>query len=212
MRELKPYIGPHPTDHTLTEYYLKSEADKVIADKDAEILRMIKKIGDNKMNELKKPSVLQLRHNNREGFVYAYEVDEMNKYLSELDGMIAELKRQIEFLKTTHDSCGNCSKCAEGMGKVFDENLDKLKADYKEACDRLQTANLIKDEQLAATRHSKRKRCLNKAEWCEERCARYDLLQEHSGFSWRREIDFYFRWYQRWLELAEKFKDKEADK
>lgn len=40
--------------------------------------------------------------------------------------------------------------------------------------------------------------------------ARYDLLQEHSGFSWRREIDFYFRWYQRWLELAEKFKDKEA--
>ena len=31
MSELKPYIGPHPTDKTLTEYYLKSEADKVIA-------------------------------------------------------------------------------------------------------------------------------------------------------------------------------------
>ena len=76
-----------------------------------------------------------------------------------------------------------------------------------EACDRLQTANLIKDEQLAATRHQKYKRCLNKAEWCEERCARYDLLQEHSGFSWRREIDFYFRWHNRWLELAEKFKE-----
>ena len=30
MSELKPYIGPHPIDHTLTEYYLKSEADKVI--------------------------------------------------------------------------------------------------------------------------------------------------------------------------------------
>ena len=88
-----------------------------------------------------------------------------------------------------------------------DKVIAELKADYKEACDRLQTANLIKDEQLAATRHSKYKRCLNKAEWCEERCARYDLLQEHSGFSWRREIDFYFRWYQRWLELAEKFKE-----
>jgi hypothetical protein len=36
MSELKPYIGPHPTDHTLTEYYLKSEADKVIAEKDKE--------------------------------------------------------------------------------------------------------------------------------------------------------------------------------
>lgn len=91
-----------------------------------------------------------------------------------------------------------------------DKVIAELKADYKEACDRLQTANLIKDEQLVATRHSKYKRCLNKAEWCEERCARYDLLQEHSGFSWRREIDFYFRWYKRWLELAEQFKGKEA--
>ena len=53
----------------------------------------------------------------------------------------------------------------------------------------------------------KYKRCLAMARFCEERCARYDLLQEHSGFSWRREIDFYFRWYQRWLELAEKFKE-----
>lgn len=31
MSELKPYIGPNPTCHTLTEYYHKSEADKVIA-------------------------------------------------------------------------------------------------------------------------------------------------------------------------------------
>jgi hypothetical protein len=88
-----------------------------------------------------------------------------------------------------------------------DAEIAELKADYQEACDRLQTANLIKDEQLAETRHSKYKRCLNKAEWCEERCARYDLLQERSGISWSREIDFYFRWYQRWLELAEKFKE-----
>jgi hypothetical protein len=88
-----------------------------------------------------------------------------------------------------------------------DKEIVELKADYKEACGRLQTANLIKDEQLDETRHQKYKRCLNKAEWCEERCARYDVLQERTGFSWRREIDFYFRWSQRWLELAEKFKE-----
>ena len=40
MSELKPYIGPHPTDNTLTEYYLKSEADKVIAEKDKEIVEL----------------------------------------------------------------------------------------------------------------------------------------------------------------------------
>ena len=51
------------------------------------------------MSELKRPSVLQLRHNNSEGFVYAYEVDEMNKYLSELNEMIAELKAENERLK-----------------------------------------------------------------------------------------------------------------
>lgn len=88
-----------------------------------------------------------------------------------------------------------------------DKVIAELKADYKEVCGRLQTANLIKDEQLAAARHHKYKRCLAMAKWCEERCARYDLLQEHSGFSWRREIDFYFRWYQRWLELAEMYKN-----
>lgn len=100
-------------------YYLKSEADKVIAELKSDIadLRDDKKSTD--------------------------------AILDERNAAIAELKRQIEFLKTTHDSCGNCSKCAEGMGNVFDENLDKLKADYKEACDRLQTVNLIKDEQKA---------------------------------------------------------------
>ena len=59
----------------------------------------------------------------------------------------------------------------------------------------------------AELRHHKYKRCLAMARWCEERCARYDVLQERTGFSWRREIDFYFRWYQRWLELAVKFKE-----
>lgn len=87
------------------------------------------------------------------------------------------------------------------------KTIAELKADYKEACDRLQTANLIKDEQLAATRHSKHKRCLNKAEWCEERSARYDLLQERTGFDWSREIGFYFKWRERWLKIAEKFKE-----
>lgn len=43
--------------------------------------------------------------------------------------------------------------------------LEEQESDYKEACDRLQTANIIKDEQLAATRHSKYKRCLAMASY-----------------------------------------------
>ena len=49
--------------------------------------------------------------------------------------------------------------------------MSELKADYKEACGRLQTANLIKDEQLAATRHHKYKRCEAMAE-CRDAQAR----------------------------------------
>ena len=48
-----------------------------------------------------------------------------------------------------------------------DKVIAELKADYKEACDRLQTANLINDEQIATARHHKYKRCLAMARWCE---------------------------------------------
>ena len=66
---------------------------------------------------------------------------------------------------------------------------------------------VLKSEADATIRHNKYKRCLNKAEWCEERSARYDALQERTGFSWSKEINFYFGWHQRWLELAEQFKE-----
>ena len=50
---------------------------------------------------------------------------------SEVDEELAKLNRQIEFLKTTHSSCNNCNKCADGMGRVFDESLDELKEKHK---------------------------------------------------------------------------------
>jgi hypothetical protein len=81
-----------------------------------------------------------------------------------------------------------------------DAVIAELKADYQEACDRLQTANLIKDEQLAATRHHKFKRCLAMAEWCNANYFRQYMFKPN----------FWKRWHNSWLELAEKFKDKEA--
>ena len=81
-----------------------------------------------------------------------------------------------------------------------DAVIAELKADYKEACDRLQTANLIKDEQLAATRHSKRKRCEAMAKWC---------LREYLNCD-KYKITFWLKWRRRWMEFAEQFKDKEA--
>ena len=98
-----------------------------------------------------------------------------------------------------------------------DKVIAELQADYKEACDRLQTANLIKDEQLAATRHQKYKRCLAMAKWC---CDMYDkwmmiganaLGLGNNGIEYslkcRWKVSHYMRYQMRWLELAKKFKE-----
>lgn len=83
-----------------------------------------------------------------------------------------------------------------------DAVIAELKADYNEACDRLQTANLIKDEQLAATRHHKYKRCLAMSTICHWKMG---VFVYHE-----RKSEFYSRWRNRWLKIAEQFKDKET--
>lgn len=116
---------------------------------------------------------------------------------SEADKVIAglndKLQKESALLKETREWLIESQKlhnrCADNAAKVIAE----LKADYKEACDRLQTANLIKDEQLAATRHSDYKRCLAMV-------AYFELREDEFGG------DFAKRWLKKWLELAEKFK------
>ena len=78
-----------------------------------------------------------------------------------------------------------------------DAVIAELKADYKEACDRLQTANLIKDEQIAATRHSKRKRCLAMANYWV--AVSYQCVDDKH----RQRAE---KNHRKWLELAERFK------
>lgn len=87
-----------------------------------------------------------------------------------------------------------------------DKEIAELKADYKEACDRLQTANLIKDEQLAETRHQKYKRCLYMAEIC--RAKRDEIIARTPTLILNHPTEYLTRWENRWLELAEKFKEK----
>lgn len=122
-------------------------------------------------------------------------------------GLRAEIKKRENEQYVTFQ-CNVRQMCKDVLAKLEEQESEiaELKADYKEACNRLQTANLIKDEQLAATRHQKCKRCLAMARMCEERSARYDALQEKYDLDWGREIEFNFRWYKRWLELAERFK------
>jgi tellurite resistance protein len=113
----------------------------------------------------------ELRHNEYEEFYIK----------SEADKVIADLEESHK----------------KEVGQLLIE-IAGLKADYKEACDRLQTANLIKDEQLAATRHQKYKRCLAMANYWV--AVSYHCVDDkHRQKAEKR--------HYKWLELAEKFKE-----
>ena len=125
------------------------------------------------MSELKVIDLGDIRRSieNNESVYYEYYPK------SEADKVIAELKRQIEFLKVTTDSCKNCTQCADGMGKVFDKEFNPLK-------DKL--------------RREKYKRCLAMAKLCHWKMGVFIYKEEKSNF--------YQRWHKRWSMLAEKFK------
>lgn len=83
-----------------------------------------------------------------------------------------------------------------------DAVIAELKADYDEVRDRLQTANLIKDEQLAATSHQKYKRCLAMAMWCDSE--NYTACWYHEN---SERCKWTEKWHKRWLNIAEQFKE-----
>ena len=118
-------------------------------------------------------------------------------------GLRAEIKKRENEQYLTFQ-CNVRQMCKDVLAKLEEQESEiaELKADYKEACDRLQTAKLIKDEQLAAARHHKYKRCLTMAKLWPWKMGVLIYKKE--------KCDFYYRWHKRWLELAEKFKDKEV--
>lgn len=55
----------------------------------------------------------------------------------------------------------------------------------------------LKSEADKAIIHQKYKQCLAMAKWCRE-CSWSKCVEK---------VDFYYKWYNRWLELAELFKE-----
>lgn len=154
------------------------------------------------MSELK-AGVIRTPHN--EGIAFdrgcssriSVTEDETEFYLkSEVDEELAKLNRQVKFLQTTHSSCNECNTCADGMGRVFDESLDKLK---KEKAYILKHTTKVINSQERVIHRQKYKRCLAMAKWCNERYILDDCLYELG------KTRFYERWEKRWLELAKNF-------
>ena len=100
----------------------------------------------------------------------------------EADRYIAELKQKIDDLETHI-----------GTLKLWYGNAENALHETEETC-----AFLYKDND-----HQKRKRSLAMARWCRT-SARYETLLQ--AYTYR---DWYWKWFNKWLALADKFKEKQ---
>ena len=89
------------------------------------------------------------------------------------------------------------------------QRLENLCESYRIDCDNLaiREANAYKEIERdnKQLRHHKYKRCLAMAKWCDAQVEWYNSLNEDYSF-W---LELYVKWHNRWLELAEKFKEME---
>lgn len=125
--------------------------------------------------------------------------DGVTKYYfqSEVDEAIAKLNKQVEFLKTTHSSCNDCNKCADGMGRVFDESLDELK---KEKAYLLEHTTEVINSQERVIHRQKYKRCLAMAFCCESLIRKAFLANPEY-------VEWLYKWREKWLKISEKIKE-----
>ena len=174
------------------------------------------------MSELRTMKFFEAVPTSKEGFYQPGAF--VDGYLkSEADEVISTIKAERDEYRYNLSCARNEIHNLSISMKEDVKTIVELKADYKEACDRLQTANLIKDEQLAAARHHKYKRCLAMAWWCEAtalwcyQAANTLPAGFHAtlyGKPVMIEPDRLFnryvlltKWSARWREIAEKFKE-----
>lgn len=126
-------------------------------------------------------------------------------------GLSAEIKKRENEQYFTFQ-CNVRQMCKDVLAKLEEQESEiaELKADYKEACGRLQTANLIKDEQLAAARHHKYKRCLAMVRCCmadNHTLSQVTLNEITNHLQWLFNVNFFVKWAARWSKIADKFKE-----
>lgn len=98
----------------------------------------------------------------------------LDKVIAEKDAVIVELQAKNKRLEEIKDKYSSCA------GKAIN--------------------NIAKCE--LKIRSQKYKRCLDKVKWCEERISRYTLQQEIQGISWQKEIKFYRRLRDKFIEIS----------
>lgn len=87
-----------------------------------------------------------------------------------------------------------------------DDKITQYKVLYKEKCRDINNQERHFAKQI---HHQKYKRCLAMADLCEARYDEEDAKVNGCGASWEyisKEMKYWERWHERWLELADEFK------
>lgn len=92
-----------------------------------------------------------------------------------------------------------------------DNVIEELKKEKKYAIDNVTKVINAQEREI---RHQKYKRCLDKAMWCESEENRLEAIApifDTDKECWEYNSDYWVKWRQRWLKIAEKFKNKETE-
>lgn len=150
-----------------------------------------------------------------------YLKSEADTVIEAKDAEIEELKAMVKEPRIPHRTCRKCGRVETLMYMpiVKDEgtlwNLYNNKGiDYVfgiQCAHCGEVAFVTKQTHEYELRKQKLKRCLDKAKWCDERIARYTLQQEIQGISWQKEIKFYRRLKDKYIEISKQFEDRKLE-
>ena len=142
----------------------------------------------------------ELRPNEYAEFYLKYEADNV---IADKDAKIAELKDKSLMHDFFWEGCGfkrRGFKNSIAVSEAYDF-LEEENAQLKESIAVYQRNEKIDIREI---RHHKYKRCLAMARWCESEA----YIHEHGSDYDEDLVAWFGKWYKRWLELAEKFKEE----
>lgn len=146
---------------------------------------------------------------------------EADKVLADKDAEIAGLKAAAKEPSVPNRTCRKCGNVGTLMylpiakdGRTYWNLYNNKGIDYVlgiQCAHCGEVAFVTKQVHEYELRKQKFTRCLDKAKWCDERIARYTLQQDIQGISWQKEIKFYRRLKDKYIEISKRFDDRKVE-
>lgn len=202
MSELKVHSFDDFSLHDMVncKFYLKSEVDEIIEEKNKEIEGW--KAGYSNLINVDIPRIETNLKKEIENLKNKEGVSESLKLKAIRSGDIHD---DVEF---TYDTDG---EDRAGVLYYLKSEADKVIAELKKEKEYVieNTAEVI-NAQEREIRHNKFKRCLDKASLCESEEKRLEAIAplfDTDKECWEYGSDYWKKWHKRWLKIAEQFKE-----